>query len=313
MRTRTVVIVILGAGVASSLGALLWLGNPPPATKALGSAAPSPVSAPVLASRLEPTVSPSAADDSEPPSHLYLYRHRKRVARADVDLGNLLRAQILEAMRSEFPAGQDQIDAWLAEWTQRDPAGAGRFAKSLSAGPWREVTLRKVVQVWTAQDEASAERWAARLPDESERASVAAAVCFQVAQSDARQAVEIAERRGLGAAPGAVLENLVQQWAGQDLPGAAAWISEQPAGEGRDHLVGRLAYVQSQTEPAAAASFVLEQVPAGPIQDEAVMSVLHQWALRDPAAATAWVNRFPGGALHDRAQAELQGLAEYSR
>ena len=123
--------------------------------------------------------------------------------------------------------------------------------------------------------------------------------------------MEIAQRHGLEAASGGVVENLVQQWAGQDF--VAAWINEQPAGEQRDQMVARLAYVQSQTEPAAAADLVAGQIPTGPIQNEATISVLHQWATRDMASATVWVNRFPPGALRDRAEAELQGVAAYAR
>ncbi len=311
MRTRTfAIILLLAAGVAGGLGALRWFGNPPPATRVSGLVAPSPSAVPILAGRPEPVVAPTVAGDPEPPAPLH--RHRKKVASADVERGNVLRAQILAAMQGEFPANQDQVHDWLAEWTQRDPAGAGRFAISLPAGPWRELTLRNVAQDWGGQDAARAERWAARLTDESERTATLADVCLQVAQGDARSAVEIAERHGLGAVPGAIFENLVQHWAEQDVTGAAAWISEQPVGEGRDQMVGRLAYVQSQTEPANAANLVVEQIPTGPIQDEAVMSVLHQWAVREPTAAAAWVGQFPAGALRDRAEAELRGLAAYS-
>ena len=309
MNTRAFVI-ILGVGVVGCLVTSLWENHPAPAVGALpaSSSFPSPSRRPVLANGVEPAVLPPAADEAEPGD---FPRRRKKVSPADVDLGKALRARILAAMQSEFPAGQDQVDAWLSEWTQRNPASAGRFARSLPTGPWREMIIRRVTQNWAAEDAAGAQRWAARLPDDGERASALADVCLQLAQSDAGQAVEIAERYGLGAAPGAVLENLAQTWAEQDLTKAAAWSGGQPAGEERDQMVGRLAYVQSRTEPAAAANLVVEQMPAGPIQDEAIMSVLHQWALRDPAAAVAWVDRFPTGALHDRAQTELDGLAAY--
>lgn len=38
------------------------------------------------------------------------------------------------------------------------------------------------------------------------------------------------------------------------------------------------------------------------------MSVLQQWAIRDPAAARAWVARFPEGPLRTRAEEELAGI-----
>ena len=216
-------------------------------------------------------------------------------------------------MDSTDPGSQELIFSLLAQWVQHDPAGAGRFAKSLPAGRWRQTTIRRVAQDWAAQDWASAEKWAGHLADENERASTLTDVCFQVAPTNAPQAIAMAEEHGLGSVPGAVLENLVQQWAGQDLPAASSWVLNQPAGPQRDQMLQRLAYVESQTEPAAAADLVVEQIPSGPIQNEAAMTVLHQWATRDLVAATAWVNAFPPGALRDRAETELRGLAAYSR
>ena len=238
---------------------------------------------------------------------------RARVSKEDIELGQAIRAKILAVMASDDYNNQEEIFSLLAEWMQHDPAGAARFARSLPAGIWRETTMRRLAQDWAAQDLASAENWASRLHDETERNSALTDVCFRVAQTNARQAIEIAVRHGLEAAPGAVLENLTQQWAAQDLSAAASWVTEQPAGQLRDQMLGRLAYVQSQTQPAAAANLVVNEIPGGPIQDEAVMTVLHQWATSDLPSATAWVNRFSPGALRDRAEAELRGLAAYSR
>jgi hypothetical protein len=41
------------------------------------------------------------------------------------------------------------------------------------------------------------------------------------------------------------------------------------------------AYVMSQTDPASAANLVINQIPPGPSQNEAVMTVLNQWANQD--------------------------------
>ena len=300
--------ILLGAGLAGCLGIFLWC------ERALPIRADGRATQP--AKRLA-TSSPVPGDDprttSVPETSEVPPGHRNRTSSEDIQLGNALRAQILAVIASSDPNSRERIFSLLAEWIQHDPAGAGRFAKSLPAGPWRETIIRRVAQDWALQDLAGAESWAARLHDESERTSSQSAICFQVAQTDARKAVEIAEQQGLGTAPGAILENLVQQWAGQDVSGAYAWIMEQPAGEQRDQMLGRLAYVESQTEPAAAANLVAAEIPTGAIQNEAAMSVLHQWAVRDMASATVWVNQFPPGALRDRAEAELKGLAAYSR
>ena len=237
---------------------------------------------------------------------------QKRNPRAVVDLRNTFRAQIRAAKKSSDPGRRDLVSSLLAQWVQQDPAGAGRFARSLPTGEWRQTIVRQVAQNWARQDGLGAEKWAARLPEASERNLAETNICFQVVQTDARQALEIAERQELLAGPGEVMGNLVQQWAERRPSEAAAWINQQPEGEQRDQMIGRFAYVQSQTEPAAAANLVMEQIPPGPIQEEAAITVLHQWGVRDMASATAWVNQFPPGALRDRAEAELQGLTAYS-
>jgi hypothetical protein len=43
------------------------------------------------------------------------------------------------------------------------------------------------------------------------------------------------------------------------------------------------------------------------IRDEVMMSVLHQWALRDLETAEAWADSFPDHKLKDRALAESKG------
>jgi len=69
--------------------------------------------------------------------------------------------------------------------------------------------------------------------------------------------------------------------------------------------------VQSQTAPEAAANLIIDQMPPGPAQIEAAISVVHQWGLQNFSAASDWVNQFPSGPLADRAKQELSGIAEY--
>ena len=50
------------------------------------------------------------------------------------------------------------------------------------------------------------------------------------------------------------------------------------------------------------------QMEPGPMQNEAMLSVLHQWAKSDLAAASDWAGNLPTGVLRDRAMNELAGL-----
>ena len=212
-------------------------------------------------------------------------------------------------MLASDPAARDRFQTSLAELVRIHPEAAARFAESLAAGEMREEALRRVAQSWTAQDPASAEGWAAQLSDPAERVSTLSDACFQIAQTNPAQALFKAEQYGLGAATGAVLENLVQQWAGQDFYSAANWAEQQPAGGQRDEMLSRLAFVQAATAPAEAVQMVVDQIPPGPIQTEAAISVLHQWAMRDPDGARAWANLFPPGPVRDRANNELDNIA----
>lgn len=299
--------LFLGMIVAGCLGIVLL---PKPASPVKADLRPNRSAVSVTVPPPLPEATPLAESEVE---SRFDESPQKQISKAVVDLRNTFRARIQAAKKSSDPGRRDIVCSLLTQWVQQDPAGAGRFARSLPTGEWRQTVVRQVAQDWALQDGSGAEKWAARLPEVGERNLAETNICFQVVQTDPRQALEIAERNGLLAGPGEIKENLVQQWAESNPSEAAAWIDQQPAGDQRDQMVGRLAYVRSQTEPVAAANLIMEQIPTGPIQDEAVITVLHQWGMRDIASATAWVNRFPSGALRDRAEVELQGLAMYRR
>jgi DNA-binding transcriptional regulator YbjK len=149
-----------------------------------------------------------------------------------------------------------------------------------------EETLTEL-RKWARKDPEAAMVWGQQHPDNAERNEVLEDACFQIAESDPERAVALAEQFNLS--QDSVLENLAQQWAGKNLTAACNWITVQPAGDRRDALVTGMTFIWSQTEPVGAAQFVVRQMPPETAQDEAIMMVLHQWALVDPAGANAWV------------------------
>jgi hypothetical protein len=165
---------------------------------------------------------------------------------------------------------------------------------------------------WARQQTEKAFEWALRQPDGPQRREVLVDVCYQVAQSDPAMAVSMAQQLCLDQGQGAVMENLIQQWAGQDLIAAYSWAQEQLPSEEKDELMMRIAFVYSQTDPADAAQLVSEQIAPGQTQTEATMTVLHQWALQDMQGAVAWAQLFPAGTLRERAMNELNGMTQAS-
>ena len=86
-------------------------------------------------------------------------------------------------------------------------------------------------------------------------------------------------------------------------PAARAYALAKLPGDERDRLLGRVALVQSKTDPPTAAKLVFEQITPGEVQNEAALSVLQQWGSREPAGAIAWAQTF-GDTLRDRAMNE---------
>lgn len=166
------------------------------------------------------------------------------------------------------------------------------------------------VRDWARKDPEAALAWAQLQPGTDPiREEALTDACFQIAQSDPKRAVGLAGQFKLNR--DSVLQPLAQQWAAQDLPTACAWVAEQPDDDQRNALATGVTFIWSQTEPASAAQYVLNQMTPGSSQDAAVLMVLHQWATRDPAAAAAWVEQFPPGPMREMASDELAGLARH--
>jgi hypothetical protein len=58
---------------------------------------------------------------------------------------------------------------------------------------------------------------------------------------------------------------------------------------------------------------VVERIPPGEAQVEAVISVLHRWATVDPIGAASWVEKFPGSDVRERALNEIAAVTGSSR
>ena len=208
-------------------------------------------------------------------------------------------------------ASDDLTDLFshLAGLVRADPHAAARFAETNNDAGTRELILHRVAQLWSERDASAALAWAAGLTNPAERDALVTDVCLQLAERDPAEAVRSLGERVAGEHPHGGLEALAQRWAGRDFIAARDWALSRPDGEQRDRLVARLAFQQTQDAPLEAATLVANEIPEGETQTEAVMTVLHHWAMRDPVAAAKWVGQFPEGGLKIRAVAEIDGMA----
>jgi hypothetical protein len=151
--------------------------------------------------------------------------------------------------------------------------------------------------------------WATTLNNPAERDAILTEVYLQVAESDPAKAVRMRSQLLIDEKPNGGLEALAERWAEKDFSAALDWALSRAAGEQRDLLIARLAYVQSQTSPLEAATLVVEKIQAGKVQTEAAIAVLSQWASSDLPAAGRWAARFPEGDLRSRAFNQLGIIA----
>lgn len=130
--------------------------------------------------------------------------------------------------------------------------------------------------------------------------------CLELADTDVLAAIESALAQNLCADDPGLLPSLLGRWAREDFTGAHAWLRAQEPAAWRDDLLARLAFFQAQNDPLAAARLVLADIRPGPARDEAIISVVHQWARRDAEAARLWAKSLPDAPLSLRAMQEIE-------
>lgn len=215
-------------------------------------------------------------------------------------------ARLSSRLSSGDPAEKERglrID--LPDLIDRDIAAAAKAAQELPLWASREEVLFQVARAWAAVDPEAAVAWASGLPDVAERNAVFHHVCIAIAATDPTRALE---RVG----ENAVLRGqLLQLLTAKDPDAAIRWASRQTDAVVRESAFADIALRHAEAAPEAAARLVAGHLTPGPLQDETALAVLHQWILRDPASARAWVEIFPDGSLLETAEAELAAAAAY--
>ncbi|MBK9989529.1 MAG: hypothetical protein IPP19_02035 [Verrucomicrobia bacterium] len=284
-------ILLIGAAIA-----LWWLSRGEANSRADSSAAGTPIVVP----QPKPAT-PAAA--SEPSGTVAHAQNAEPTAAA-------LALEIEQALREGSAAKRDRaLYVLMPRLVASDPSMATQLALTREAGLLREELLRQLVRSWVLRDTQSALKWLTSLPEPADRDLAGAAAIDYLAQNDPASAIELSLLLGLGTRDGSV-EHKVQLWTEQKPEEAVAWALARPAGAERDQLLARIAYVRAQQDPVEAGLLVLEQMTPGAARDDAIISVIHQWAMRDPATAASWVARFPPSPLQTRALAELETTAK---
>lgn len=219
-------------------------------------------------------------------------------------------AKIMPLQTASFPAAPEA--SWMApvplDLRPADNGDASNQDVTVDEDPNALLRKLRALAVVNFKDAKAA---ALTLPAGPERDQALEAVCLGLAETRPDKAVQEAMSLQLNERSASVVENLVQQWGAADAPAALAWAEALSPGPEQNQFVMQITFALSKIDPVDAAQVAMQQIPSGATQDEAVMSVLNQWANQDLVAAANWVKIFPAGPLQNRAIDELEGISQY--
>ena len=199
------------------------------------------------------------------------------------------------------------LEVLLPDLTKRDAAAAAELTRSLEPWAQRQQALLFVAGAWAESDPEAGARWCRTLADAEEQLHCLRALCNRLATTDPARAMTLVEEHGAMDTK-ALAQDIMQHWPRKDLKAAMAWVENRRDPEMRDSLWNHLALSLAEIDPRQAANLAAERIASEQIQNEAVISVVHQWMQKDREAAAEWVELFPEGPLRERAKGELTGF-----
>lgn len=206
---------------------------------------------------------------------------------------------------------QLRVNEAIVKMLREDPRDACRFLEGIEAEPIRREAMRCLIREWCERDAAQAKRWAFSLTVEQGRNDALSDLCYQIAGKNIKDAVTMTAALGPEGFP--VMEDLLCRLAERDFSAAIEHAIEASSGRDRDQILSRLAVVEAKANPEFAATLVFQQIPEGPIQTEALMSIMAEWAKHNMAEARLLAAMFPSGPIRDRAERELSGIEAYQK
>ncbi|HEY1123355.1 MAG TPA: hypothetical protein VGE67_17200 [Haloferula sp.] len=214
---------------------------------------------------------------------------------------------IADALRSaDRKKAEIALEVQLPDLTKRNVPAAAELARDLEPWAQRQQALLLVANAWADSDPEAGARWCRSLGNAEEQLHCLRALCNRLAIADPARAMALVEANG-EADTKALAQDIMQHWPRKDLKAAMAWVENRQDPEARDSLWNHVALSLAEIDPKQAANLAAERITSEKIQDEAVISVVHQWMLKDRNAAAEWVELFPEGPLRERAKGELVG------
>lgn len=264
----------------------------------------------------EPPVSAEAATQPKPTEMADFNLARIRSATNEATLNETLESMALPELLKALEALNHPDESSSARplklrifhrAAELNPEAAGKWAVEYLSGRERTDFLGNLAATWAGRDMDATIAWAKQLPD-GDRVGAVSKIAYEATASDPRKALELARDLPEGQVRNEIITHIAGEWSAKSPEKIVEWAG-QIRDEGlRQQVVSRVATAWADTNPASAAGLALNSLPAGKLQDDAVMGIVQRWVQSQPADAAAWVGQFPEGRLRDTATEEVMKL-----
>jgi hypothetical protein len=126
-----------------------------------------------------------------------------------------------------------------------------------------------------------------------------------------QEAIKLAAQLEPGWARKEYLKSVTTGWMSRDFSAAMAWVDALPDGEERNESLVPLIMDLAARTPRQAMTYVVERIPAGDFQDQALANVFAPWLQEDPVAAKTWIAELQSGTLKDELTSKVRQHEEW--
>ena len=211
-------------------------------------------------------------------------------------------------LRTSSKEGRDLSVRLMRRWAENDSKSAADWANKSLTGSFRQEAMNSVVTVWANQRLPDAVKWARELPETDLRTGTLITIAYEAARTEPVEALRLASEVSADETRNDLISHTARQWAAHAPEEAVRWASQIADTGLRERVVASIASTWGEVDPFAAATLALNSLTPGRNQDDAVVSIVQQWAQKSPDEAAAWVIGFPAGTVQNTALTELVKL-----
>ena len=184
-------------------------------------------------------------------------------------------------------------------WAESNPNDAAAWINGLPAGKQRQIAMDNLAIIWANSQLTDAINWGQSLGDEDERNRALTAVANEAVRVDPQTALQLAVGLPADSQRDDLIRRAAMEWAAGDVTNAVAWAEQIPDATLRATVMAGEAVAWAKQAPESAATLAVQELPAGRLQEDTVVSIIQRWAEQQPEAAAAWVALFPEGPLRN--------------